>query len=112
MDSLKQNHFFAFCGIANPAALDLQLRSLGGDYVGHEWFADHYAYTAADLDQIQHRAKTAGADQIITTEKDWVKLSALKAPENGIPIGVLEMNIEFQADHEQRLLAQVFSLFT
>jgi tetraacyldisaccharide 4'-kinase len=113
MDSLKTQHFYAICGIANPAALDLQLRSLGGEYVGHEWFADHHAYGADDVQRIQRDAKSAGAQQIITTEKDWVKIVALEAArENGIPIGVLEMNIEFHPDHEQRLLSQAVSVFT
>jgi tetraacyldisaccharide-1-P 4'-kinase len=62
------------------------------------------------MQRIQNDARAAGAQQIITTEKDWVKITALKTTaEYGVPIGVLEMNIEFQSDHEQRLLSQAVS---
>jgi tetraacyldisaccharide 4'-kinase len=109
-DSLKGKRFYAVCGIANPASFDLQLRSLGGEFVGHEWFADHHPYSAADLQRIHRDAAAAGAAQILTTEKDWVKIASLcETPQSEIPVGVLELSIEFFPGDEERLLAQILS---
>jgi tetraacyldisaccharide 4'-kinase len=108
MDSLKGKRFYTVCGIANPAALDLQLRSLGGDYAGHEWFPDHHLFSGTDLQRIQKNAVAAGAEQIVTTEKDWVKLESLAANQPGeIPFGVLEMRIDFHEGDDDRLFVQI-----
>jgi tetraacyldisaccharide 4'-kinase len=37
-------------------------------------FADHYAYTDADIQSLLQQAKSLGA-ALVTTEKDFVKLS-------------------------------------
>ena len=44
----------------------------------HYDFADHYAYTRPDLDQIM--AELPPNTALLTTEKDWVKLDALLTP--------------------------------
>jgi tetraacyldisaccharide 4'-kinase len=64
----------AVSGIAHAEQFEMYLRSKYS--VGHHFnFADHHAYTAADLKQIQDKAAKLGRDTvIITTEKDMVKL--------------------------------------
>ena len=42
-------------------------------------FPDHHHYTASDLDRVQASARAAGAEAIITTEKDRVRLGTLSA---------------------------------
>jgi tetraacyldisaccharide 4'-kinase len=91
---------FVFCGIADPRAFTAQLPNC----VGHQWFSDHHDYTADDLQGIVAQAAAAGAQRILTTEKDWVKIAAL--PSAG-EIGVVEMEIRFAGDDEQRLLGQI-----
>ncbi len=66
---------FAFSGIAdNPAFLDT-IGECGGIPVGHVSFADHYLYSAEDLDRIARSAQESGAEWLVTTEKDFVRLS-------------------------------------
>ena len=91
---------FAFCGIAHPKAFVSQLPNC----VGHRWFADHHDYTSDDLREITAQAAAAGAKRILTTEKDWVKIAALPT---SAEIGVVEMEIRFAGDDEQRLLGQI-----
>jgi tetraacyldisaccharide 4'-kinase len=91
---------FVFCGIADPRAFTAQFPNC----VGHQWFSDHHDYTADDLRGIVAQATAAGARRILTTEKDWVKIAAL--PSAG-EIGVVEMEIRFAGDDEQRLLGQI-----
>jgi tetraacyldisaccharide 4'-kinase len=37
-------------------------------------FPDHHRYTASDIERIKQEASDAGAEAIITTEKDAVKI--------------------------------------
>ena len=63
----------AFAGIGRPSKFYETLKSLGYDVVETKDFADHYAYTKADIDALKEKAKAKGL-LLITTEKDIVKL--------------------------------------
>ena len=54
--------FFGFCGIGNPESFDRQLKSLGGELVGSRHFADHHAYTPADVDSLRAEAAAKNAN--------------------------------------------------
>lgn len=75
----------AFAGIAAPASFAETLRELDvvGDVVA---FPDHHWYTADDLHALERRA--AGADALVTTEKDWVRLRHLRP---GLPLYVVSV---------------------
>jgi len=112
LESLKGRRVFAFCGIGNPAGFERQLRGLAGEYGGHRWFPDHYDYRPADVAAVRAAAVTAGADVLVTTEKDWVKLAALDAAAatNGeIPIWRLDVEARFREDDGERLFQQVLN---
>ena len=68
---LAGRHLLPFAGIAAPATFAATLRDLdvAGDLVV---FPDHHWYSHDDLRALQARA--AGADALVTTEKDWVRL--------------------------------------
>lgn len=68
---------FVFCGIANPQRFLTQLRDIGITPAGHLLFRDHHRYTADDLLVLEEKAKAVGADGLLTTEKDMVKLREL-----------------------------------
>ena len=105
MESLASRKLFAFAGIANPLGLDAQLRQFPGEYVGGQWFADHHNYTAADLAAMHQRARAAGADTMLVTEKDWRKLRRLEGPEaQNPPLLRLALEIEFIAPAGEGLL--------
>ena len=66
---------------------------LGYEICGIKSFPDHYHYKKEDLDKIQLLVKESGASQILTTEKDWVKLKMFKSD---IAFGVVDINIRIQ----------------
>ncbi|MEA2734086.1 MAG: tetraacyldisaccharide 4-kinase [Humisphaera sp.] len=107
VDALREKRFFAFAGIASPASLKRQFESYGPTFAGLRAFPDHHAYTAADLEQIATDASAAGAELIVTTEKDWVKVQALPAPENLPPIVRTELQIRFRQNHGEELMARI-----
>jgi tetraacyldisaccharide 4'-kinase len=108
---LAGRRYFAFCGIGNPEAFAWQLESAGGTRAGSHWFADHHAYTESDLRELRASARTAGADVMITTEKDWVKLAKLPpAPDPDPPIRRAVLGIEFFDDDGGKLLEQILGM--
>lgn len=67
----------AFCAVGNPEAFFSTVeRYLGNGHqlVFRKAFTDHHSYTQADIDAIQGCAKDGGAEFLITTAKDAVKL--------------------------------------
>lgn len=62
-----------FAGIAKPWKFEATLKSLGFNVAGFQGFPDHAALPAAELETLATRAQASGA-QLITTEKDWVRL--------------------------------------
>lgn len=111
-DELGARRVFAFCGIGSPRGFERQVRSLAGSLSGNRWFPDHHPYTAAELGELRTAARTTGADVLVTTEKDWVKLAALDAAaaKNGeIPIWRLDVEARFREDDGERLFQQVLN---
>ena len=98
---------FAFAGIGDPAGLSAQLRLFAAHYAGEHWFGDHHAYSAADLAMLDAKARDAGANLLLTTEKDWAKIRHLDRSSLATPIGRVAMAIRFMEDDEARLLEQI-----
>jgi len=60
-------------GIADPASFAAQLGALGAD-VQLVAYQDHHPYPLGDIDRLVQAAQRAGADYVVVTEKDAVKL--------------------------------------
>lgn len=73
---IPQQRVLAFAGIGHPEKFYQTLREQGYEVVQTRDFPDHYAYTAADIEDLQ-RAAAADGLALITTEKDFVKLGVL-----------------------------------
>lgn len=89
----------AFCAIGNPQSFFAHLRGLGHTLSYTRAFADHHVYTQRDVDALEHEAEARGAQLLITTMKDAVKLRLLRFR---LPCYVLEVEMEF--DDESKLL--------
>ena len=64
----------ALAGVAFPSRFFDDLRSLGCTLVRTLAFRDHHPYSRRDVNRIVAEAKTAGAQVVLTTEKDYVRL--------------------------------------
>jgi len=71
---LKGRRVLAFSGIATPESFEKFLRDLGALIVARERYLDHYRYADEDFDELFALAKREGADCLVTTEKDAVRL--------------------------------------
>jgi tetraacyldisaccharide 4'-kinase len=103
LDEFNRQRFFAFSGIAKPESFYQQLPQARGT----RSFPDHHAYTERDLAELDRAAKEAGAEILVTTEKDWIKLAKLARSRDRLPIWRVEMEVRFAGDDQQRLLEQI-----
>lgn len=73
-EKLGGKKVLAVAGIGNPGSFLTSLRQLGAITVGQELYEDHHHYTAWDRAYLIERLTASGADFLVTTQKDWVKL--------------------------------------
>ncbi len=70
-----------FCGIAQPERFQATAEEMGVRVIDSSFFPDHHQYSVDKLLQLANRWKAAGADMMICTEKDKVKLpSTMECP--------------------------------
>jgi tetraacyldisaccharide 4'-kinase len=67
----------AFCGIGNPSSFFQQLRAAHLDVRHEAVYRDHHKYSQVDIDRLAQHAQAKGAQALITTAKDSVKLQSL-----------------------------------
>ncbi len=89
--------FLVFSGIGNPKNFMNTLNKNNFKIIDQIIFSDHYNYKQEDIDFIKNRAKKINAE-IITTEKDFVKISKF----DNKNINLLE--IELKIENEKKLI--------
>ena len=104
---LVGRRLMAFAGLGSPEGFADTLDAAGIRRVGFAEFPDHHWFTPADLRELAQDARTAGAQGLITTEKDWVRLRDLPPPP--LPLWVLPVRLVLDSGHDvwSRLLAGV-----
>jgi tetraacyldisaccharide 4'-kinase len=107
MEFLAKRTIFSFCGIGNPTSFHEALLQTGAIDPGHRCYGDHHDYSKAEVDVITQRAREDGAEMLVTTEKDWVKIEPLLSEPNSIPIWRVQMEIAFNERDAQELLARI-----
>ncbi|UCF87217.1 MAG: tetraacyldisaccharide 4'-kinase [Nitrospiraceae bacterium] len=92
LGNLKNRKAYVFSALANPYYFESMLKSQGIDIVKSRKFRDHHFYSQRDVSTIQ---KEAEGVNIITTEKDMVKLKELELPEN-----IYSLRVEFVIERD------------
>lgn len=93
---------FGFCALSSPESFKETIESIGAKLVGFKTYRDHYRYRHKDMLRIKEEAEKCGADWIVTTEKDIIKIRGLDLPEN-----ILIIRIEFSI--EKNFYEEIFS---
>jgi tetraacyldisaccharide 4'-kinase len=73
--------FVALAAIGNPRQFLKDLENQAFNLAGQALFRDHHAYSRKDLLRVFEKVKKTGADGVITTEKDAIRLRDLEWPE-------------------------------
>lgn len=94
----------AFCAIADALSFFTHLRRDGWQVAHTESFRDHHAYRPAEIARIEASARRAGAEALITTAKDAVKLQSFN-----FTLPCLVLDIDLQIDDSARLLQLILA---
>ncbi len=93
-----------FCGIGRPEKFRETVRGLGCEVVGELFVGDHRSISAKRLSRFAAESARRGANCLLCTEKDFVKLSNINFPVCCVEI---EVAVNQRLDLWQKLLAQI-----
>ena len=91
LEILNGRKIAAVCGIAVPESFENYIRDLGGTIVCRRRFVDHHRYTQEEMEDFCKAAHAAGAEYLVTTEKDAVRIPRLDT--GGLPFLFLRVEI-------------------
>ncbi|HAO71013.1 MAG TPA: tetraacyldisaccharide 4'-kinase [Planctomycetaceae bacterium] len=94
LKTLQDKRILSLSAIGNPGAFHRTLTTLGHEPVATLTFPDHHKYTTDDIHRISEETESVGAEIIVTTLKDLVKLPL--ASVRNRPLCALEIGIQFQ----------------
>ena len=97
-EAIAGRKVFVFCGIANPRAFLATVQCLGAEPVGFAPLPDHVRYTEKLVANTCDLADKQGAEVLLTTEKDYVKLVELPSPR---PIWRLPVRMHITAGRDE-----------
>jgi tetraacyldisaccharide 4'-kinase len=92
-------------GIARPDRFLTDVRSLGVEVLGHLRFRDHHRYSPPEIERAAADAAALGADALVTTAKDAVRL-----PEPPPPLPVLVLGMRLELVDEQPFLDRLLAV--
>lgn len=76
LDMLKGAKIACFSAIAAPDSFENFLSELGAEIIYKKRFLDHHRFDDQELDEFFENAKNKGAEFVVTTEKDAVRIRA------------------------------------
>ncbi|MBS3733295.1 MAG: tetraacyldisaccharide 4'-kinase [Phycisphaerae bacterium] len=93
--AIEGKRVLAFCGLGNPDGFFDTVERMGATVVARRRFADHAAYPPRRLAALRAAADAAGAELLVTTAKDAVKLPHGATDAEAAPIWrvVVEMHL-------------------
>lgn len=98
LTALADKKIAAISAIAVPESFNRYLENLGAHIVYKKHYADHHRYYPEELAEFDRKAKAAGAEMLLTTEKDAVRLPSL--PESALPCYFLRVEIKILKGEE------------
>ncbi len=101
--SLRNRKVAVLTAIGNPAVFVEDLQNIGMNVVSESLERDHHVFRQADLVAAIDSARAAGAEALLTTEKDAVKLEQL----DRVEFPIYSVRIGFRSDDEGQLLSLV-----
>jgi tetraacyldisaccharide 4'-kinase len=88
----------AFTGLAHPGDFLEMLESLGAQVAHFEAFPDHHLFSQHEFKNLVSRKKALGADFLLTTEKDWVRIDGRVKVD--VDIAVLKIRVGLLSDSD------------
>ncbi len=100
-----------FCGVGHPASVRGSAEAMGLEIVAEEILPDHAAAGGSMLERLGRRGLDGGAEFMVCTRKDAVKLVAAAVARAPLPILTISNQLAFLDPHdERRLMNLVYDL--
>lgn len=93
LGALRGRPVLLLSGLARPGAFRRTAEDLGARVVGERRHPDHHRFTEADLDAALAAAAAAGAELVVTTEKDAVRLAPARAADPRLAVLRIEAEV-------------------
>lgn len=106
-ESLNGKRVGIFCGIAHPEYFEETIKSLGAEIIVRQFFPDHLGFDQKGLLTFMDRCLALGADTIVCTEKDRVKIPVLTTMSLPITWVKMRVNLIEEAAAWQAFVANV-----
>ena len=98
LEKLKGLKVAALSAIAVPESFELALESFGAELVYCQRFADHHRFTQQEIIDTLNQAEAAGAEALLTTEKDAVRFPYMERRD--LPLFYMRVEIEMLSGEE------------
>jgi tetraacyldisaccharide 4'-kinase len=98
LEALRGRPVLALSGIAHPERFHRTLAGTGAIPARVLAYPDHHPFSEADLAAVQTIARACGAEWIVTTDKDAIRLEGRLSPE--IPVVALRVELVLEAGVE------------
>ncbi len=98
IEAIAGRQVVVLSGIAAPLGFEQSIRGMGARVLACERFVDHHRYRQQEILEVINHAEEIGADAILTTEKDAVRLPRMENPK--VPIFYLRMDIQIIQGHD------------
>ena len=96
VNMMKGHRVIAMSAIGNPASFEQTLSDIGAVITESLRFPDHHDYTADEIIEVMKQAEEQGAEAIIVTDKDAVKIpEELLKQKRPIPIYIISIEVTF-----------------
>ena len=99
LSALQGMKIVAVSGIAAPLSFENSLETLGATILERRHFADHHRFSQQEVIDIVNRAQELGADAVITTEKDAVRMTRIDRCD--VPVLFLRIEVNFLGGQEE-----------
>ncbi|MFZ2054498.1 MAG: tetraacyldisaccharide 4'-kinase [Candidatus Aminicenantales bacterium] len=102
-DQLAKKKLLAFCGIARPSRFVEELRKLGLEIAAFLPYPDHHPYPFLSLERIVKTYRRSGAEALITTAKDGLKIAGRRKELADIPTYVFRIGLALEPGFDDLL---------
>jgi tetraacyldisaccharide 4'-kinase len=110
-ESLKSKTVTLFSGIGDPDSFEALITALGIKVGLSYKFRDHHSYSQQDFNKILKASRDNHIDILVTTEKDFPRLSSL-VKLKGQEFQILVLRIELALKDEQRFYHRLLKLYS
>ncbi|MDL2226039.1 tetraacyldisaccharide 4'-kinase [Deltaproteobacteria bacterium OttesenSCG-928-M10] len=104
-ESLAGKRVYAFCGLGRPDSFERSLKKLDLDVRRFVALRDHQRYGRDVLDALGLDFMASGAELLVTTAKDAVKI-----PAGAFPLPVMVLNMEMGLNHPAEFVGTVMNI--